>query len=38
MKKWDHLPSFDVPFVSYGPEIVLKSVVFAILCWPQQEI
>ena len=37
-KKWRDLSSFDVPILSYGPQIVWKNSVFAILCWPQQEI
>ena len=37
-KKWDHLSSFLFPILSYGPEIVENSAIFANLCWPQQEI
>ena len=28
MKKWDHLCSFHVPFLSYDPEIVENSPFF----------
>ena len=32
-KKWGHLCSFHVPFLSYDPEIVEKSAFFfSILC------
>ena len=29
-EKWSHLFCFPVPFLIYGPEIVLKSEFFAI--------
>ena len=29
-KKWNHLFSFHVPFLSYSTEIILKSAFFAI--------
>ena len=37
-EKWGDLSGFDVSIWSYGLQIVWKKVVFAILCWPQQDI
>ena len=37
-KKWAHLFSFHVSFLSYGLQIVQKGVLFTILCLPQQKI